>query len=193
MDRHLLPEEIDQLLDGEVGFGTAPLKAHARACAACRAELESARLLVRELEHLPRFAPAIGFADRVMAHVQVFVPWHVALLDTVRGWLPRTRAGRAMAWAGLGSAALVLTVISLWLITRLDTVVFAVDMGLARVRAASFGVLAGAASTLFGDGTVQALRAGGAAGVMLALFILVLSAAVAARALRAIVAGARRR
>ncbi|HEU4641343.1 MAG TPA: hypothetical protein VFS44_02735 [Gemmatimonadaceae bacterium] len=193
MDRHLLPEEIDQLLDGEVGFGTAPLKAHVRACAACRAELDSARVLVRELEHLPHFAPAVGFSDRVMAQVQVFVPWHVALLDAVRGWLPRSRAGRAVAWAGLGSIATVLTVISLWLITRLDTVVFAADLGLERVRAVTVGALSDAAAALFGDAAVQALRAGGTAGVMLALLVLLLSAALAARALRAIVAGARRR
>lgn len=193
MDRHLLPEEIDQLLDGEVGFGTAPLKAHVRACAACHAELESARVLVRELEHLPHFAPAVGFANRVMAHVQVFVPWHVALLDAVRGWLPRTRAGRAVVWTGLGSIATALTLVSLWLITRLDTVIFAVDMGLERMRAVTVGALSDAGATLFGDAAVRALRAGGTAGVMVALLLLLLSAALAAGALRAIVAGARRR
>ena len=50
MNRHLLPEEIDQLLDGEVGFGTTPLKQHVRTCAECRAELDSARVLVSQLE-----------------------------------------------------------------------------------------------------------------------------------------------
>ena len=88
MDRHLLPEEIDLLLDGEVGFGTAPLKAHARSCAECRAELEDARAVVRELEHLPHLSPSPLFTERIMAHVQVFVPWHVALLDTARQWMP---------------------------------------------------------------------------------------------------------
>ena len=46
--RHLLPEEIDLLLDGEVGFGVQPLRAHVRGCDLCRRELEDARALVRE-------------------------------------------------------------------------------------------------------------------------------------------------
>ena len=35
MNRHLLPDEIDLLVDGEAGFGGAPLKAHVRGCAEC--------------------------------------------------------------------------------------------------------------------------------------------------------------
>ena len=35
--RHLLPAEIDLLLDEEVGFGVSPLRAHVQACADCRA------------------------------------------------------------------------------------------------------------------------------------------------------------
>lgn len=193
MDRHLLPEEIDQLLDGDVGFGTAPLKAHVRRCAACRAELESARALVRQLEHLPHFAPSGAFADRVMAQVQIFVPWHVALLDTVRGLVPRSRGGRAVAWGGLGAAGVVLTALSLWVLTRLDTVIFAVALGLGRVRATLVDLLSDSAAALFGDATVRVLRANGPVGVLVAAAVLLLSAALAAGALRAMVAGARRR
>lgn len=193
MDRHLLPEEIDQLLDGEVGFGTAPLKAHVRICAACQAELESARQLVRELEHLPLVAPAPGFADRVMAEVQVFVPWHVTLLDTVRGIVPRSRTGRAFAWAGMAASTAVLGVISLWILTRLDTVIFALDLGLSRVREVTFGAVDTLVGTLFGDAALHVLRTAGTPGVFVALTVLLLSAAFAARALRALVTAARRR
>src|SRR5439155_16090725 len=35
--RHLLPEEIDLLLDGELGFAVSPFKAHVRDCAEVRA------------------------------------------------------------------------------------------------------------------------------------------------------------
>ncbi|MBX6333283.1 MAG: hypothetical protein IRY91_15665 [Gemmatimonadaceae bacterium] len=193
MDRHLLPEEIDQLLDGEVGFGTAPLKAHVRTCAACRAELDAARALVRELEQLPHFAPSNAFADRVMAQVQVFVPWHVALADTVRGWVPSTRAGRSVAWAGAGAVAAVLTIASLWVLTRLDTVLFAADMVFERVRVATVGAATELLGALVGDAAAQALHASGTVGLLVALAIVLLSAALAARALRAVVAGARRR
>ena len=51
--RHLLPDEIDLLLDDEVGFGVAPLKAHIRDCAECRAKLDEAQLVVDALEDSP--------------------------------------------------------------------------------------------------------------------------------------------
>lgn len=193
MDRHLLPEEIDQLLDGEVGFGTAPLKAHVRACAACRAELDAARTLVRQLEHLPYLAPSGAFTDHVLSQVQIFVPWYVTALDTLRGWLPRSRAGRTAALAGFGTAAAAFTLVSLWILTRLDTVLFAADMALDRIRAVTTGALSNVVASLFGDTAVHALRSTGAMGVWIALTVLLLATAFAARALRAVVGGAGRR
>jgi len=193
VDRHLLPEEIDLLLDGEVGFGTAPLKAHVRSCAECRAELEDARAVVRELEHLPHLSPSPLFTERVMAHVQVFVPWHVTLLDTVRGWMPRSRAGRVLVGSGLGSFAVVLTGVALWLITQLDTVIFAVNLALDRARTATMGLLSDAVGALFGDAALQIVRSSGGAGIGVALALLLLTALIAARALRAVAAGARAR
>ena len=43
--RHLLPDEIDLLVDDEVGFGMAPLREHAESCPECRRAVEDARLL----------------------------------------------------------------------------------------------------------------------------------------------------
>jgi hypothetical protein len=193
VDRHLLPEEIDQLLDGEVGFGTAPLKAHVRSCARCRGELDAARALVQQIEHLPHFAPSAGFADRVMAQVQVFVPWHVALADTVRRWVPRTRTGRSLAWTGVGVAGVVLAVVSLWILAHLETAIFAVSLVLDRARAATAAAVSGLLAALFGDGAVHALWGSGVTGLVVALLLLLLAAALAARALGRLVAGARRR
>jgi hypothetical protein len=193
VDRHLLPEEIDQLLGGDVGFGTAPLKMHVRACATCRAELDEARALVRQLEHLPHFVPSTVFADRVLSQVRVFVPWHITALDTVRGWMPRTRTARAFAWTGLGSAAVVLTMVSLFLLTRLDAVIFSIDLAVGRVRAAVGSGLADVVAAFFGNAAVHAFRTSGAIGVWVALTLLLLFAAVTARAMRAVVAGPRRR
>lgn len=192
MDRHLLPEEIDQLLDGEVGFGTAPLKAHARACAACRAELDAAGSLVRELERLPRFAPSPRFADRVMQDVHVFVPWHVALLDTVRAWAPRSSGVRALAWTGAGAAAAVLTIISVFVLTRLDVLLFAAEMGLGRLRDAVTAATGGAVAGIFGGAAARAVSSAGLFGIVLAVLVALLGLAVAARAVRAVVANDRR-
>lgn len=192
MDRHLLPEEIDQLLDGEVGFGTAPLKAHVRACPACRAELDAAGVVVRDLEHLPRFAPSPAFADRVMTQVHVFVPWHVALLDTVRGWLPRSPGARAIAWTGAGAAAAVLTLVSVFVLTRLDVLLFAAQLGAGRLRDAVTAAFGGLSAGLLGGAAAQAVFSIGLFGVTLALLLAVLALALAARAVRSVVAGERR-
>ena len=90
-DRHLRPDEFELLLDGEEGFGVAPLRAHVRSCTSCQAELEEARELMVALDTLPDFAPSAGFSDRVMSQVQVFEPWHAAALTTARQFVPKTR------------------------------------------------------------------------------------------------------
>jgi hypothetical protein len=193
VNRHLLPEEIDQLLDGEVGFGTAPLKQHVRTCAECRAELDSARALVERLEQLPRFAVPSRFTDEVMSRVQVFVPWHVALADSFRALVPTQRKWRAAAWAGVATLASVLLLAALWVVTRLDAVVFALELGVDRVRAAGAWALSNAVVSLFGDTAARALSSSGAAGLAIAILVTVLTAILAVGALRVVVAGARRR
>ncbi|HEX6965612.1 MAG TPA: hypothetical protein VF166_07410 [Gemmatimonadaceae bacterium] len=193
MDRHLLPDEIDQLLDGEVGFGTAPLKAHIRQCAECRSELEEAAALVRTIERLPHYAPSPLFTDRVMSQVQVFVPWHATLLDSVRRWAPRSRGARAVGVAVAGGAAAVLTVVTLFLITRLDAVMFAVGLITNRVRTAVFAFTGDAITTIFGEPAMHVLRASGALGIGVALLAILLAAAIALRMLRALTTSPTRR
>jgi hypothetical protein len=193
VNRHLLPEEIDQLLDGEVGFGTAPLKQHVRTCAECRAELESARVLVDQLEQLPHFALSPRFSEEVMERVHVFVPWHVAFADSVRAFIPQQRRWRTAAWAGVGALASVLLIASLWIVTRLDAVLFAAELGVDRVRAAGAWAFSNLVVSLFGDAAAQALSASGPAGIAVALLVTVLTALLAVGALRMVVAGARRR
>lgn len=166
MNRHLLPDEIDQLLDGEVGFGSTQLRAHVRGCEQCRAELEEARQLVRVLEHLPHFAPSPLFSQRVLGRVQIFVPWHVTLLDTVRGWMPRSRPARAVALAGLSSFAAVMTLATLWLLSHLDAAIYATTLALTRVRGAVVGGLADLVGGLLGEPARQALATGGVLGLL---------------------------
>lgn len=190
--RHLLPPEIDLLLDGETGFGLQPLKAHVRECAECRAELEAARELVLALEHLPHFAPSAAFADRVMAQVQVFEPAHVAARDTVRRWLPQSRPMQVLAGAMAASMAFVLSIGALWLLGRADLLLFVTQTLGERARGAlvaGAGRLIGAA---FGDAAVTALGTGGASGVAIAATALVATVIASAFGLRALAAAARR-
>ena len=109
--RHLLPDEIDLLLDDdEVGFGVNPLRSHLRECADCRAQVEDARLIVDVLEDLPHFAPSHDFASRVMSQVPVFVPWHVSARQTIARFVPRSRSAQIALGALATSVASILTV-----------------------------------------------------------------------------------
>ncbi len=192
MERHLLPEEIDLLLDGEVGFGTPPLKAHVRSCAACSSELEGARAIVRQLEHLLHIAPSPLFASRVLSRVQLFVPWHVALLDSVRALIPQSRPLRVAAAGVFAAIAIALTLVSVWVFTRIDAVMFAADLVLERIRNAALGAVASGISALFGE-AARPLLAGGAGGLAMAALLLVVTGAAAATMIRVAAVRARGR
>jgi hypothetical protein len=192
VNRHLLPDEIDQLLDGEAGFGVAPLQAHVESCAACRAELADARQVVSALERLPHLAPSPLFADRVMSQVQVFEPWHVAALDSVKQWVPSSRSARLVGVGATSVFALVVSVAAVWMAVRLDAFLFFFDLAGQRARSALFDAVGGAIANTFGNAAVDALRAGGmTAAVGITGFLALV--ALAALGLRTIFATARRR
>jgi hypothetical protein len=190
--RHLLPNEIDLLLDGDVGFGMQPLRAHALTCDRCSAELEAARVVVEALDDLPHFSPSPLFVERVMARTQVFQPWHVAALDSARRFVPAAGPARVLVGAAASSVALLLTVFSVFLVTRLDALLFVGQLLLQRAREASLGALDGLAGSLLGDAAVGALSASGPAGVGVAALAVLVSGALAAGGLRAAVAVSRR-
>ena len=190
--RHLLPDEIDQLLDGEAGFGVAPLAAHIEACATCRAELAEARQIVGALERLPHFAPLPSFGDRVMSQVQVFEPWHVSALDTARQWLPSSKSARVLAVATTSVFALTVSVLAVWMAVRLDAFLFFFDLVSQRARSALFDAVGGAIANTFGSAAVDALRAGGVTAALGVTGFVVL-VIVATVGLRALVGTARRR
>ncbi len=191
MTRHLLPEEFDLLVDAEagldVGFGVAELRAHARACPACAAELDAARAVAAELDALPRLAPAPPFADRVMQQVQVFEPWHVALADAARRLVPASRPLRVAALAGAAGSGAVLTLVLTWLVARADVLAFTGGAALGRFRAAFWGGLGDLAAWLLGD----AVRTAPGPLVAAAAGAFVLTLVFAAAALRAAAAAGR--
>jgi hypothetical protein len=186
--RHLLPDEIDQLLDGETGFGIAPLEAHVRECEQCRAELESERQLVEAVEGLPRLAPSPLFADRVMAEVHVYEPWDVAVRDAAAGWVqrlvPQSQPLRILAGASALTVGLALSVVCVWLGAHMEGVFFFGSLARARLRDTLIEQLGAAVSVLFGTRAVDTL--GTAPPLMLlglvgAFAVLVLLAGLAVR------------
>ncbi len=190
MNRHLLPDEFDLLVDAESGlesgFGVAPLRAHVRECAACRAELERTEALTASLDLLPHLAPSIGFADRVMADVQVFEPWHVAVADTARRLVPASTPLRVLAASGAVAMGALLTTVTVWVLAHADLLAFTTDAAAADLRAALWDGARGLVAELAGapatSGTTLAL----------ALAMLVAALALAGTGLRAAAAASRR-
>ena len=194
--RHLLPDEIDQLLDGETGFGIAPLEAHVRECEECRAELEAERQLVEAVEGLPRLAPSPLFADHVLAQVNVYVPWDIEVRDAAAGWVqrfvPRSQPLRLLAGAGGLTVGLALSVACVWLFGHIEGVFFFSSLARARLRDALIEQLGVVVSALFGARAVDAL--GSAGPLMLLAFVgaFVVLVLLAGFAVRSVVSTSRR-
>ena len=150
LTRHLLPDELDLLLDGESGFGVQQLTGHLRDCADCRAELAALRAFVQDVETLPEIAPSLGFADRVMNEVHVFEPWHVALRTSVAGLMPSSSAARIAAGAALTATATLVSGAAVWGWAHRDATVFVGGLITERARDGLLASLSAAAQALVG-------------------------------------------
>jgi len=190
--RHLLPNEIDLLLDSEVGFGLAPLRAHVDTCSECRRHLDDARVVVDALDALPRFAPAPSFAPRIMAGVQVVEPWHVALVATAKRLAPRSAPMRAVMAVSAGVLALGISSAAVWLSFRTDVAVYLGGLVNERLRAVLVTGLTDAVRGLFGDGALAAFSSQGSNALLLGAVVLVAAGASAAFGLRALATASRR-
>lgn len=140
--RHLLPNEIDLLVDGDAGFGVAPLRAHVDACDECRVQVEAVRAVASRLDAIPHFSPRLGFADRVMTNVQVIEPWHVALTETAARLIPESAPMRVLALAGAAIATMTISGSALWLAFRADLAVWSYGVVLERGREGFVAALA---------------------------------------------------
>ncbi len=191
--RHLLPDEIDLLLDDEVGFGVTPLRAHVRECARCSALVDEARVAVDALEAVPHFAPSHLFTDRVMAGVPVFVPWHVAARDAAERWLPQARRTRYIV-AGLAtSVASLVTLAILWVATQTDALVLATGAAGGELRSVAMDAGQRALAAIFGEQALRLIESAGSLGVAAALGILVLATAGSVAGFRALALASSRR
>ncbi|HEV8447596.1 MAG TPA: hypothetical protein VGQ44_12280 [Gemmatimonadaceae bacterium] len=184
--RHLLPDEIDLLLDDEVGFGVTPLRAHIRECTQCRALVDEARVAVDALEAIPHFAPSHLFADRVMARVPVFVPWHVAARDAAERWLPQARRTRFIV-AGLAtSVASLVTIAILWVATQTDALVLVTGAAGNELRSMAMDAGQRAVAAIFGEQALRLVQGAGSLGIAAALTVLVLATAGSVAGFRAL-------
>ncbi len=167
--RHLLPNEIDLLVDGEAGFGVAPLRAHLDECPECMTTYRDGRALVDLLGDLPHFTPDSRLADRVMVQVPVFVPVHVAARDSVARWMPRAGMARAAALGVVGSVAGLMTIAIVWLALQGSSVVFIASLVGDRARVAIGEGARVVLASLLGETAVSALQASGTAGLLVLL------------------------
>jgi len=166
--RHLLPNEIDLLLDEESGFGVKPLREHVRDCADCRARLEEAQEVVSALGSIPQFAPRMGLADRVMSQVPVFTPWHVAARDAIAERIPSGPAARAFAATIVAVAGSLVTGLTLWIVTRGD--ILAMFSGLVgeQARETAANAFSQLIVTALGPQMLQVMQQVGPIGIALA-------------------------
>ena len=191
--RHLLPDEIELLVDGEEGFGTAPLVAHVERCEACRDVLDAQKRVTAELEQLPHFTPSPLFAYKVMKSVQVFEPWQVTAADTARRFVPQSRVGRMLAGAAAVLIGTTMSLFAAWVVLRFETAVFVFDLVLARLRDVAVNLTSSLGSTLLGEGAAAALRANGPVSIAVGSSVLLLTLIGAAFGLRRITDASRRR
>lgn len=156
LDRHLLPDEIDLLLDEDAGSSSSVLAAHVQECSRCAGELAAARRIVEEIEHLPHLAPSAFFAERLITRVSIFRPWYVAALDLVRRLVPRSGTGRAVVAIVAALAAVTLTGAAVWAVTQGDEFLFLIAIISDQARSLGTQV----AATVFGSAAISSVQSG---------------------------------
>lgn len=116
---HPTPDRFEAYVEGTLAAGDrAVLESHLVTCGRCQAEVEEWRALFTGLAALPRFAPAPGFMERVLAGVQVREPWAVRAAAWIRRLVPRTTRGWALAAAFLALPVITSAGALGWLLTR---------------------------------------------------------------------------
>lgn len=116
---HPTAERLEAFVEGSLEASERALvEEHLVACTRCDTEVEEWRSLFSVLSCLPTFAPAPGFAVRVMAHVRIPEPWHARASRMVSRWIPRTTGGWAVAAALLALPVLAGASMMAWLLSR---------------------------------------------------------------------------
>lgn len=189
--RHLLPNEIDLLVDGDAGFGVGPLRAHLAECVDCRARYDELRIVADALESLPHHTPSLRFSDSVMAKVQVIEPWHVALTESAKRLMPASTPMRVLAGIGAGAAAVTISGSAAWLAFRGDLAGFVLNLFVDRTRDSIMAGASEVAASALGADATATLASGGPAMAALSAGVLAVTAVGAVFAFRRLAATAR--
>ena len=116
---HPADERLEAYSEGMLPKGErAVVESHLVACPRCQSEVEEWRSLFIALSGLPHFAPAPGFALRVMAHVRIPRPFHARAGALVARVLPKTTPGWAFAVLLLAIPALAAGSLAFWLLSK---------------------------------------------------------------------------
>jgi len=110
----------------------------------------------------------MGMAERVMARVPVFVPWHVAARDTVNRWVPASPAMRALAAGLIAIVGSFLTGLTLWIVTRGEALAMFTGLVGEGVRNTVSQASGDLVLALFGPQLAAAVQQVGPVGVALA-------------------------
>lgn len=178
---HLPTEILQDLAEGSLApRRVARAEAHLEACPSCAAELRSWATVMERLSGLERFAPAEGFADRVMVGFEaararetveavstapVKTPSWSRALATAKRFVPRTRR----AWAAISGAAVTPAVtfgLVLWAVFSHPTLT---PQALASFAFWQLGDLVSAAWTGLLSGGLEAARITGLDGLVSAM------------------------
>jgi anti-sigma factor RsiW len=132
---HPTEDRLEAFVEGSLDRAEhAVMESHLLGCAACQVQVEEWRALFAVLSDLPQLEPTAGFADRVMAGVQVAplalhrrpawqqawaaLPGHAAAAVAAAGrMLPQTTRGWAVATVALAMPVVVCAVLLAWLAT----------------------------------------------------------------------------
>lgn len=128
-----------------------------------------------------------------MSQVQVFEPWYVTALDSLRRLVPRSRPAKVLAGATAGMVCVTLTLAVLWIGSRLDVAVFFLNVLAQRIQSGAAELTGSVVTSILGQGAADTLFASGVRGVTLAATGLLLTILLAAVLLRAVATAAHRR
>ena len=123
-NRHLDTERLQEYAGDRIAADErAVVESHLHGCVRCAGEVAEWQALYRTLASLPAVQPRPGFADRVMARVQVralpvWAPWVAQAQALAARVAPRSSAGWALAAALLALPVLVGGGALAWLFTN---------------------------------------------------------------------------
>lgn len=159
---HPSAEALEAFVEGALGApDRAALRSHLMSCARCDSDADEWRSLFAVLRTLPRFAPAPGFGERVMASVHVYRPWYTELRGFLEWLLPRTTWGWATAAAVFALPVVAGFTLVAWLLSKSYVTAYGLWVFATDRFAAAAGKLASGVSTRVMETDVGVLLARG--------------------------------